>query len=73
MREILEIEDMNCINCFNTIKRFLLDCDGVNGIDANLDNKTLIIDYNQPTTYQIIKEAIEDSGFSIKQRLNIVE
>ena len=73
MREVLEIEDMNCNNCLETIRKFVLDCNGVIGIDADLNSKTLVIDYNLPATPEIIREAIEDSGFNIKQVLREVE
>lgn len=73
MREVLEIADMNCNNCFETIKRFVLDCDGVVNIDLHLPNKTIIIDFNPPATIEKIQEAIEDSGFSIKQMLKPID
>lgn len=73
MREVLEIEDMNCSKCFESIKRFVLDCDGVSDIDAHLESKTLVVDYNPPATPEKIKEAIEDSGFSVKYVLNTID
>ncbi len=70
MRKTLYIEGMNCDHCVDKIKRFVGECDGIKHINISLENKTLEVEFDAPTTIENIIEAIEDSGFSIKNNLH---
>lgn len=65
MKEIFYIQNMNCNNCVNTISNFVNELDNIKNITPNLSNKSLEIEFTEPTTKEMIIEAIEDAGFSI--------
>ncbi|RAX55152.1 hypothetical protein CCY99_00180 [Helicobacter sp. 16-1353] len=66
MKELLNIEGMTCNHCVEKIKKFVGECEGVQNININLENKTLEVEFIEPTTIENIILAIEDSGFEVK-------
>lgn len=66
MRKILNVDGMSCNHCIEKIKKFLSDCDGVEFININLDDKTLEVDIDDDSRLDSVIEAIEDAGFIVR-------
>lgn len=57
---------MNCNHCIEKIKKFISDCNGVEFIGVDLDNKTLEVEMDDDSKLDSVIEAIEDAGFLVK-------
>lgn len=67
MKEIvLNVEGMMCEGCENRIKNAVGAIDGVVDISAKHDTGVVKVIAKENITEDIIKERIEDIGFSIK-------
>lgn len=60
---ILNIEGMHCSGCVKSVTRVLIELDGVQSADVQLEGKANItFDENRVNVAQLI-EVIEDAGF----------
>lgn len=67
MKELLNIEGMSCNHCVEKIKKFVTECEGVQNANISLENKTLEVEFKEPTKIEDIIDAVEDAGFSVKK------
>ena len=65
-KEIL-IDGMMCENCTARVKKVLSALDEVESVDVSLENKKAIITSKKEIDNSVIKEAIEDIGFTVKE------
>ena len=65
-KEIL-IDGMMCENCVARVKKVLSALDEVESVDVSLENKKAIIKTSKEIENSIIKETIEDIGFTVKE------
>lgn len=65
-KEIL-IDGMMCENCTSRVKKVLSALDEVESVDVSLENKKAIIKSNKEIDNNVIKETIEDIGFTVKE------
>ena len=65
-KEIL-IDGMMCENCTARVKKVLSALDEVESVDVSLENKKAIIKTSKEIENSIIKETIEDIGFTVKE------
>jgi copper ion binding protein len=64
---VLNVEGMSCMHCVNSVKNAVGDIDGVENVDVNLEDKTVIVEYDSDKVKQSsIKIAIEDVGYDVK-------
>lgn len=67
MKEIiLNVEGMMCEGCENRIKNAIKSIDGVVDVSAKHDTGIVKLIARENVTEDIVKEKIEDIGFSIK-------
>ncbi len=65
MKEILQVNGMNCAHCEQKIRSFVSEVKGVKDIKIDLNTKQVIVEFDLPADISQIKEAILDSGFEI--------
>ena len=63
---ILNVEGMACTGCENRIKNALALIDGVESVEASFEKHFVNVKLSKDVSLDIISEAIEDLGFSIK-------
>lgn len=63
---ILNVEGMMCTGCEKRIENTVSSIEGVSKVVANHENGTVTISLNQDVEQRIIKEKIENIGFSVK-------
>lgn len=66
MKKILNVDGMSCNHCIEKIKRFIGECEGVEILKVDIDNKILEVDIDDESRLLCIIEAIEDAGFEVK-------
>jgi copper chaperone len=65
-RIILKVEGMSCSHCVNAVKSALTALEGVSGAEADLEGKTVTVEYNaEDVTLEAIVEAIEEEGYDV--------
>lgn len=65
-KEIL-IEGMMCENCTSRVKKVLSSLEGIYSVEVNLESKKAIIKLNNEVSDRLIKDTIEDIGFTVKE------
>jgi copper chaperone len=64
---VLDVDGMSCEHCVNSIKKAVGSIDGVISVDVNLNDKKVIVEYDQSKAKVVyIKEAIIDEGYDVK-------
>lgn len=66
MKEMLNVDGMNCNHCIDKITRFVGEIEGVKNIQVSLESKSVEVEFESPANLEMIREAIEDAGFSVK-------
>lgn len=66
MKEILNVDGMNCNHCIDKITRFVGEVEGVKNIQVSLESKSVEVEFESPANLEMVREAIEDAGFSVK-------
>lgn len=64
---IIKVEGMVCSGCENRVQNALKTLDGVENVVANYINKTVTITSKREVSEGVMKEKIEDIGFSVKE------
>ena len=61
----LQVNDMHCDSCPKLIKMSLSDINGVDSVDASLENKTVKVFFNpSKTSPPLLIKAIEEIGYT---------
>jgi uncharacterized membrane protein YraQ (UPF0718 family)/copper chaperone CopZ len=60
---VLQIEDMNCQHCVNSVKRAVSGLPGVRGVDVDLDTRQVRFDLGENANSEVLVQAIADAGF----------
>jgi len=60
---VLEVKDMNCQHCVNSIRRAVSGLPGVRGVDVDLETKEVRFDLGESANSSVLVQAIEDAGF----------
>ena len=63
----IEIEGMQCNHCKMTVEKVLNSLDGVTRVEVNLDDKKAIVETEKEVDNNIIKNVIEEAGFTVIQ------
>lgn len=57
------IPAINCNHCIHTIKTELSDLNGVQSVDANLDNKKVTVAFESPATEEQIVSLLTEINY----------
>jgi copper chaperone CopZ len=60
---VLQVKDMNCQHCVNSIRRAVSGLPGVRGVDVDLDTREIRFDLGEAANSGVLLQAIEDAGF----------
>lgn len=63
---VLQVEDMHCQNCANTITGAVNDIEGASA-KVNLKKRTVTISCDRDVDIQVIKDAITGKGYKVKE------
>lgn len=63
IRKTVSLPDMSCTHCVNTVKRELMDLEGVSEVESNLETKVTLIAFDAPATWELIAETLEEIGY----------
>ena len=61
------IEGMQCNHCKVTVEKVLGAIEGIEKVEVNLSNKTVVIEMSKEIDNNTIKKVIEEAGFTLKQ------
>ncbi|MBM3309031.1 MAG: heavy-metal-associated domain-containing protein [Candidatus Altiarchaeales archaeon] len=65
MRHIIKIPDLKCDGCITTVEQRLRGNEGINNVVGNLDDKEIMVDYNEKTiSIDKIKKLIKEAGYT---------
>lgn len=65
-RKTIVIEGMQCNHCKMTVEKVLGAIEGVEKVEVNLENKTVVIEISKQIDDNTIKNVIEEAGFVVK-------
>jgi len=65
MIKIFKVDGMHCEKCASRVKNALLDMEGIQSIDINLESKEVKVDVKDNIDVNILKERIEDLGYTV--------
>lgn len=64
---VLNVEGMTCSHCTKAVEQALMTLDGVKTASANLEAKTVSIDYDTSLIQENeLKRTINDAGYEVK-------
>ncbi len=59
----LNIPNISCGHCVNSIKNELSDLDGVHRVDGNPDSKSVSVEWDAPATLESIKALLQEINY----------
>ncbi|WP_096186267.1 copper chaperone CopZ [Evansella halocellulosilytica] len=65
-KETLKVEGMSCGHCVSAVEGSVGGLDGVSGVNVNLDEGLVEVEYNNGlVTLEKIKETIDEEGYDV--------
>jgi copper chaperone CopZ len=61
------VPNISCGHCVMNIERQLMELEGVNGIDANAEAKTLTVMWKTPATEDRIRSLLEEINYPVAE------
>ena len=61
------VPGIHCNHCIHTINMELADLAGVQTVKADLDSKTVRVEYNAPATEQKIEETLAEINYPVQK------
>lgn len=65
MQTILQVEDMHCDHCVQSIQNAVGEVAGVESVVADLESRKVTVQHASNTAKDALIEAIEDQGFTV--------
>lgn len=65
MKKIIKVDGMHCDKCVSRVKKCLESIDNIRIVDVILENKEVVIEYDNNIDLNLIKEKIDDLGFEV--------
>ena len=62
-KKTLQIPNISCMHCVNSIKNELEELDGVKKVEGNPEKKEIIVEWDTPATIEIIKETLAEINY----------
>lgn len=59
----LNIPNISCGHCVNSIKNELIEMEGVKSVDGDPGNKTVTIAWENPATMDMIKDKLKEINY----------
>ena len=59
----VRIPNISCGHCVKTIEREISSLRGVTNIDVDMPSKTATFTWEAPTTWELIRDALEETGY----------
>lgn len=63
----LRSDDIHCESCAASVRKALSAVDGVKNIKVDIDDKTVIVEFEDPAETQAIEAAMIEAGFLINK------
>lgn len=64
-RAVLKVGNISCSGCFSAVSDRLSKLEGFSGMGVNLFTKKVAVDFAPPATAEIVRETIQELGFSV--------
>ncbi len=62
MKVTFQVPSITCSHCVDKIEKFVGEIEGVSFIDARVEKKSVVVEFDAPATQDLIKEALLDAG-----------
>ena len=67
VKKNFKVNGMMCSHCKANVERALNGLDGVNSAEASVENKNIVVDYDESKVDAMaIKSAVEDAGYQFE-------
>ena len=63
MPTVIEIVNLKCNGCVNTVKKGVLSIEGVNGVEVDLDASKVIVPTDDEKLIILVKEKLSKMGY----------
>jgi len=63
MSTTIQISNLKCGGCANTIKKGILSVDGINSVEVDVEFSKVIIDSDKDSVIQSVKEKLSKMGY----------
>ncbi len=63
MKTTIEIVNLKCNGCVNTVKKGLLNLDGINEVDVDLDHSKVIVPTKDEKILELVKKKLSKMGY----------
>lgn len=70
MKSTIQIQNLKCGGCSNTIITQLSKLDGVSEVKVNNDTNEVYFDYNSENDLELVKNKLSDLGYPIEGEAN---
>lgn len=67
MKKLITIEGMSCEHCVQAVANALRELKGVTGAAVGLEKKQTTVELSADVTDAMLKEAIEEAGYSVTE------
>lgn len=65
MKAVFNVEGMMCVHCENRVKDSIRKLSGIGSLDVSSEKGTVEVEFSAPATSEMIKNAIEDTGYDV--------
>lgn len=65
MEKVLLVKGMTCQHCVNTVKRALLELEGISHVEVDLQKGEVKVFTESDVPFEAMKESIERWGYSV--------
>ena len=62
-KETLSVPNISCNHCVNTIKTELGEINGVRSVEGDVDNKAVIVEWDDRTSLETIKATLKEINY----------
>ena len=74
MKETVTIQNLKCGGCANTIQNKLLEIDGINTVDINLEKDEVSIEFQESQNMETAKSKLKTLGYpTIDEKNSILD
>lgn len=63
----LNVEGMSCMHCVKKVETALKEVKGVKSVNVSLENKTAELTLKEDIDTEVLKKAVEDAGYEVKE------
>lgn len=67
MKTVYKATGMACKHCVQTITNKLNELDGVTGVEANLDDKSVAVESNKEVSLESLNNALDGTNYNLEK------